>query len=138
MSVIEFNLNPSQRDLKIFGWLLPVFFTFIGGLMLWRFQSMSVAQSLWIVGVVMTLVYWGLPRLQRLVYVGWIYAAYPIGWTVSHIILAIVFYLVITPIGLVMWLVRYDPMQRKLDRQAKSYWSVRKSAADVKQYYRQF
>ena len=43
-----------------------------------------------------------------------------------------------TPIGLVMRAFGWDPMQRKLDPQATTYWLPRQQVTDVKRYYRQF
>jgi len=72
------------------------------------------------------------------VYVAWTYAALPIGWTISHVILASVFYLLVTPIGLLMRLSGRDPMHRKIDPSAKTYWMERKNVTDPARYFRQF
>ena len=74
----------------------------------------------------------------RIVYLGWMYAAYPIGWTVSHTMMAIAYYLVLTPIGIVMRTVRRDPLGQEIDKSAGSYWTRRKPAQSVDQYFRQF
>ena len=60
-------------------------------------------------------VYYLIPRLRRPLYRGWIYSVIPIGWLVSHLLLIIIYYLLFTPVGLVMRLVGYDPMRRKLE-----------------------
>ena len=65
------------------------------------------------------------PGLLRIVYLGMIYATLPIGIVVSYVILAATYYLVLTPIGLVMRLCGYDPMHRRFDRKAESYWVPR-------------
>ena len=44
---------------------------------------------------------------------------------VSPIVLGIMFYLVVTPIGLLMRLLGKDPLRLKSDREAKSYWITR-------------
>lgn len=90
------------------------------------------------VGVVGTLAMLLIPGAAKRVYRVWMFAALPIGWTVSHIVLGIVFYLVFTPIGLVMRLVGKDPMQRGFDREANTYWRTRTSQRDMKRYFRQF
>ena len=41
------------------------------------------------------------PAVVRPIYTGWMIAAFPIGWTVSQLMLCVVFYLVFTPVGLV-------------------------------------
>ena len=66
-----------------------------------------------------------------IIYLGMAYAAFPIGLVISHAILAAVYYAVLTPIGLLMHLVGRDPMRRRFDPQAESYWIERKPDEDV-------
>ena len=78
-------------------------------------------------------------RCRRWIYLGWLYAVFPIGWTVSHVLLAATYYLVVTPdraadaTGQ-----RRDPLERTLDRAASSYWTERRPVRDVRRYFRQF
>ena len=65
-------------------------------------------------------------------------AAYPIGLVVSHVILAIAFYLVFTPVGLLMrWLGR-DPMEREFDPSRASYWKKREERNEDARYFKQY
>jgi hypothetical protein len=48
---------------------------------------------------------WFSPRFLRLVSVGMSYAAFPVGFVVSHVVLALVYYGVLTPIIIVLLLV---------------------------------
>src|SRR6476660_8169932 len=41
------------------------------------------------------------PSLVRVIYTTWMMAAFPIGWLVSRVVLAIVFYLLFTPFAFV-------------------------------------
>lgn len=138
MAVIELKLDPSKKELKVFGAMLLAFFALVGGLVWWKFESRQAAQTIWTVGAVLTLVYFSLEPLRLYVYRGWMYAAYPIGWTVSHVLLGLIFYGVITPIGLIMRLLGRDPMQRGFEPNAATYWEPREQVADVKRYFRQF
>ena len=52
------------------------------------------------------------PEWVRLIYVGWMVLAFPIGWTVSQVMLAVMFYGLFTPIGLVFRLLGRDPLHR--------------------------
>ena len=52
------------------------------------------------------------PRLLRPIYVAWMVLAFPIGWTISQLILAVMFYGLFTPIGLVFRLIGRDPLLR--------------------------
>lgn len=56
----------------------------------------------------------------------------------NAIILGVVFYLLITPIGLMMRLFRRDPMQRSIDKKIASYWKPVQRQADPKTFDDQF
>ncbi|MEE3202467.1 MAG: SxtJ family membrane protein [Acidobacteriota bacterium] len=138
MAIIEINTDPSKKELRWFGAMLVVFVLAIGVLVRWQFDAPTVAQRIWIAGGLLSLVYVVVPSLRRWIFVGWIYAAFPIGWTVSHVLLASIYYLVFTPIGLLLRLIKGDPLERRLDRSAASYWRPHESLRDVRRYFRQF
>jgi fatty acid desaturase len=64
--------------------------------------------------------------------------AYPIGWVLSHLVLAIAYYLVLTPMGWLMRLVGHDPMHRAFDQRAASYWVSHDPGTSKPRYLRQF
>jgi hypothetical protein len=65
--------------------------------------------------------------------------AFALGWFNTRLFLGIVFYLIITPVGLVMRILRKDPLRLKFDRSAASYWTIRESKpVDQKRYERLF
>lgn len=80
------------------------------------------------------------PPLFRLIYRLWIQFSVVLGFFVSRILLTIIFFLVITPTGLIMKLVGKDPMDRKLDPNASSYWIRRDQEANgsIERYEKQF
>lgn len=138
MAVIAINTNPSRRDLLWFGVLLPIFFAFIGVLVWRRTGSLTPATTLWVVGGTVSTLFALWPASRRRIYVGWMYAVYPIGWTVSHLLLGVVYFGVITPLGLAMRVLRRDPLERRFDRAASSYWEAHDPAGRIKRYLRQF
>jgi ABC-type uncharacterized transport system permease subunit len=73
----------------------------------------------------------------RVVYLGLSYATYPIGYAVSHVVLVVVYYLVLTPIGLAMRLFGYDPLAGRFDAGAKTYWTPRENPKSVESYFKQ-
>ena len=55
------------------------------------------------------------------------------------LVLALVYYLVVTPIGLIMRLFGYDPMTRRRDCEFESFWVPRgKGDRGPESYFRQF
>jgi saxitoxin biosynthesis operon SxtJ-like protein len=138
MSLIRIDRNPSRRHLAVFGLLWLVFLAILGAMLFWRTGSILAAMAAWMLAIAVPAIGLFSPVFLRIVYVGAAYASFPIGWVVSHVILAAVYYLVLTPIGLVMRLVGYDPMRRRFDRDAKSYWSRREADESIARYFRQF
>jgi ABC-type uncharacterized transport system permease subunit len=138
MALIDIHRNPSRRELLWFGLLLLLFFGLVGGLVLWRSESLTASISIWTVGGLLTVVYYAVRPLRLPIFLGWIYVAYPIGFVMSHLVLGVIYFLVITPIGLIMRLLGRDPMERQFDRAAKSYWTRRGAAARTERYFRQF
>ncbi len=138
MGLIEINKNPSPRELKWFGLLFALFFGLVGAIVLWRSGSRTAAVILWSIGSVAAILFYVIRPWQRFMYLGWMYAAFPIGWIVTHVILALIYYLVFTPIGLAMRLLGKDPMNRNLEPETKSYWIEHRSDEDPARYFRQF
>ena len=137
MSLVRINRNPSRRELAVFGLCWLAFFALLALAALARSRQGSAA-LLAALAVLVPLAGRIWPAGMRLVYLAMAYLAFPIGLVVSFLILAAVYYLVLTPTGLVMRLVGYDPMQRRFDPQARSYWSPRESPRDPGRYFRQF
>lgn len=55
----------------------------------------------------------GWPNALRPVYHGWMHVGHALGWVNSRIILCVVFYLIVLPMGLIMRLAGKDPMSRR-------------------------
>jgi len=139
MSIIRINRHPTAKQLNQFGFIWLGFVAFFGAMAWFKFHQPAVATGLWIAAVVVPVIGWLFPAVMRLVFLGMSYAAWPIGFVVSHVILAMVYYLVITPIGLAMRVVGYDPMKRKRDPSQSSSWVERPSTGrGPESYFRQF
>ena len=139
MAMIDINWNPTTRELRQFaGVWFPGFFILLGGVVGYKTGSLPIAATIWSVSFVVSLIGYLVPSFMRVIFVGWMLAGYPIGWTISHVMLAVIFYLVLAPIGLLMRLFGNDPMQRQLDRSAKTYWVPHNPGGDTKRYFKQF
>ena len=139
MSIVQVNTDPTRKQLNQFGFIWLGFLTLFGVIAFFKLDAPTLAKVLWVVAVVVPVIGWLVPAFMRLVFVGMSYLAWPIGFVVSHVVLALVYYLVFTPIGLVMRLFGYDPMRRRFDPEAATYWIARdEKASDAKRYFRQF
>ena len=84
------------------------------------------------------MIFFAVPVVRRPLYLGWMYATLPIGWVVTHVMLGLIYYLMFTPIGLIMRLGGRDLMQRRFDREASSYWIEHRPDDRPERYFRQF
>jgi hypothetical protein len=137
MALVQINWKPKPRELRQFAalWvgffgLLGVYFRFVGG-------ASTAAAVLWAISLVGVAGLFA-PAFVRPLYVVWMGLAMPIGWLVSHLLLLVMYYLVLTPIGLIMRACGYDPLERRLDRKARSYWYDQEETEGFEQYFKQF
>ncbi len=137
MALIEIH-HPSTRDIRVFGLVLALFFGFIGGLVWWKSGSLGTPKVLWMIGGVLAIIYYAVPRLRLVMYYGWIKLGYPVGWIISHLALLLFYYLVLTPIGLIMRAFGRDLMRRQFDRDASTYWDERNPDGHPARYFKQF
>jgi hypothetical protein len=76
------------------------------------------------------------PTSVRPVYVGLMAVTLPIGWVVSGLLLRAVFYLVVTPVGLVFRAIGRDALQLEQPK-TSSYWIDHDEPDDPAGYFRQ-
>lgn len=136
MSLIRIDKNPSGRQLIVFGGAWLGFFG-VAGWLCWHRGRHAAAEALWGAAALVPLAGAVSRRAIRSAYVGLSYATYPIGFVVSHVALALVYYLALAPIGLTMRLFGHDPLSRKFDKAAKSYWKRRKGPRPPASYFDQ-
>jgi len=115
-------LDPTVRDLRRLGLTFLIVLTLVGGFLAWKgaLPGFYLAVS----GVLFGL--WGMvwPGGLKSVYHIWMGFAVIIGYFVSRILLTLLYYLMVTPIGLTARIFGKDFMDiRSADR--KSYWIKR-------------
>jgi hypothetical protein len=130
--------RPSDRQLRQFAVLAAVFF--LGLALRWSWQVESATPTAIGAGLAIFIgsIGWWKPRAIRPIYLGWMIAAFPIGWTVSRMILGILFYGVFTPLGLCFRILRRDALSLKLQPEAASYWTLKETPGDPRRYFRQY
>ena len=64
------------------------------------------------------------PLLAKWITIAWLKLAHVLGWINGRILLAVIFFLVLTPLALLRRAMKRDPM-RVVDRSATSHWTSR-------------
>ena len=119
------NLDVNTKSLRKFGLSVGAVFCILA---LWMFlkNHFPLALSiLGIVGVLLMVMALTIPKALKEIYKVWMGMAFAIGWVVSRIILAILFFLVVTPIGFIAQLFGKEFMDIRKNKRRNTYWIER-------------
>ncbi|MBN2192099.1 MAG: hypothetical protein JW751_04725 [Polyangiaceae bacterium] len=145
--IVELNLNPDVRLLRQFGFIALAAFgllavcawfevlLFASGLGAARTATAVALLTAGVISTLFSLVY---PRANRPAYVLLSVVAFPIGFVLSYLVMGILFFVVITPVGLLLRAVGEDPMRRRLHGPQKSYYVKARPTRPRLTYFRQF
>jgi len=131
------NIKSSKRELRKFGLTVGIALGIFGGLFLWRGRGyydilFYIAGAFILLGLVFPIV---LKPIQKV----WMTLAVILGWVMTRVILCILFYVVVTPIGLISRLFGKAFLDLKFDENAQTYWVPKKSSGtDKSGYEKQF
>jgi hypothetical protein len=131
------DTRPSPQQLRWFGLLLLVFCVAVGAVLGARLASTQLAAGLAGLGLALAVLYYAVRPLRLPLYLAWMRATRPLGAAFSALLLGVIYFLVITPIGLAARLFGRDALARRFDPAATSYWSRRSPSADPARYLRQ-
>ena len=134
MALLEFNRNPTERQLRQFGMVCLLVLPLVGWL--WRG---GLATIFWLAGVGLLVAVLGMvqPRSLRPLFLLLSMFAAPLGFLVSEVVLVLIYFGLFLPLGLVFRWIGRDALQLKLDRSASTYWQAKKQPATAARYYRQ-
>ncbi len=139
MSLVEIDWNPKSKQLQSFGKIALVASAVIS-LLLYLLKGVAVQWVLIIFcfGFIIFIISLISLKLTKMIYLGMILVTLPIGWVVSFILLSAFYFLLLAPLGLIFRLIGRDPLCRKFDPNAKSYWLSRQQPKGPEQYFHQF
>lgn len=138
MKLIEINTNPSRRELKQFAFAWLVFFLLIAGLMHWKGACAPIVWAVVSVAILVPSLGCLSRQALRPAYLGMAYLAYPIGFVLSHLILMLVYYLIMTPTGLILRLTNRGFFPKKPDPEIGSYWTAKTRTRKADDYFKQY
>lgn len=134
----EINVRPDQKTLRQFALLWIVILSAIAAGQELVHGRTTFAMLLGVAAAV-----GGLPGLLWPATIRWLFVAltvatFPIGWLVSWLLFAVVYYFLFTPIALCFRIAGRDPLCRRFAAESESYWKQKPRTADVRRYFRQF
>ncbi|SRR5258706_8006770 len=135
--LMKINKNPSHKELRQFGWTLIIGFGILGTLFFWR-GKLDGAYGLWGIGGSLGILSLFVPFAAKSLYRLWMGWAFIMGTVVTRVILALLFFVVITPVALLFRLFGRDALRLKKDPTASSYWTDHRKMTDKSYYQRLF
>lgn len=139
MAILEVNWKPSRRELSQFaGIWFPLACAMLCGILYKATGSWQWPAALGSMAAILSVTAFFVPAFAQRLYVVWMVGVFPIGWTVSHVLMGLIYYLLVTPMGLIMRLFGRDSMGSTFDPARDSYWTRRQPPKDNKQYFRQY
>ena len=126
------NIPNSNKDIRSFGITIGIILFIISGLLM--YYNKEIYQVIGIIAL--TFIGLGLiiPVVLKPFYFVWMTFAAILGWIMTRVILSLVFYLIITPIGLLARLLGEDFLALK-KTESDSHWNYRDSTKELNQDY---
>jgi len=132
------GIDSSRRELRKFGFVMAGALAVIGGLLLWRDKP----YYMYFFGCSVLLAVPGalLPTILKPIQKAWMTLAVIMGWIMTRVILCVLFFLVLTPIALLMRLLGKDVLNMNFESgSSTSYWIPKQSdQSEERDYQRQF
>jgi len=138
MNLSDLPLNPTTRALRQFAGAWLVFFSLMAAHQYFRRGHHEAGLLIGAAALIFGVLGLVKPGAVRWLFVTWMVAAFPIGWAISQVMMLLMFYLLITPIALILRLRGRDPLNRKPAPGRSSWWLSKPSPQDVRSYFRQY
>jgi hypothetical protein len=113
----------STKALREFAWIMAGAIAGLFGLLLPLLKGHRLPMLPWALAVVFVILGVILPRSLKPVYELWLKIGHVLGWLNNRLILTLIFGLLVTPMALVMKLIKRDTMQRQWQPHLTTYRS---------------
>lgn len=117
------NIKSSHKELREFGLTIGAILVILGSLALWRgkcvYPYLLAAGAFFIVFGLLA------PQSLKWLQIAWMAFGAVLGFFTSRIVLAILFYAVITPISFLTKILGKDILDERIDKARTSYWQER-------------
>jgi len=110
-----------RQELRNFGLMMAGFLATIFGVIIPLARRHESPLWIWVIAIFFVAFALVAPNALNPIYQGWMRFGLVMGWIETRIILGLVFYAMILPMGVVMRLLGNDPLQRKLQKREPSY-----------------
>lgn len=133
----RFNRHPTRRDIRYFSITLLIA-CLLFALVLILADKSSAALRIGGAGGFLSIVCYFAPIIGRAVYLVWMGATFALGFIISPVVTALIFYLIVTPIGIFLRLAGKDRLRLKTPKNVTTYFNDYSEPSDKESFCRQF
>jgi len=131
------NIKSEKSDLRKFGITVGIIFMIIAGFLFWKEKESF--QIFLTIGITLFLTAITIPVILKPVYWIWMIFATILGWIMTRVILSLLFFVILTPIGLIARLFGKQFIELKWNKTNSTYWNYRnKDEFEKEKYEKQF
>lgn len=127
------NIKKGKKEVRSFGITIGIILLVVAGFLFYK-EKDSFQSFIFIAGSFISLGFL-IPIVLKPIYLAWMIFAVILGWFMTRIILSLLFFLVITPTGLLIKMMGKDLLELKKQEVQGSYWNVRDSGKEQNQNY---
>jgi hypothetical protein len=129
------KLDRSPGALRRFGIMVGAALLLLGALLLAGGKAGGLFLS---IGMLLLLAAAFAPWVLRYIYKPWMTLAFALSWVVTRLILTLLFFLVVTPLGLLQRLCGKRPLEFRFRTGENTYWQARTTHPVPADYEKQF
>jgi len=127
------NIKSGRSDIRKFGITIGIILLIIAGFLFYQEKDsfrilVGVATALIVSGII-------IPIILKPLYLIWMIITTILGWFMTRLILSLIFFVIVSPIGLVSRLLGKDYLSLNKDDSIKSYWNYRDRDKEKNQDY---
>ena len=127
------NIRKDNKAIRDFGILIGIILLIIAGILFYKERESY--ELIILLGIAFIGLGLGMPIILKPFYSIWMYFAVVLGWFMTRLILGLLFYIIVSPIGLISRLFGKEFLELKNISFNRSYWNYKDSGRISHQDY---
>ena len=127
------EIKTTKKEIRNFGITIGSIFLIIGAILLWK-NNINYPIFM-IIGIILLVSGLVIPIILKPIYFLWMIFATILGWIMTRVILSMLFYIILTPIGLIARLFGKQFLELRWEKSKESYWNFRTNEHLKKENY---
>lgn len=130
------RLEITPKALRNFGLLFCVIFGIWAGMMYWKVNPYWPWAVMASIGFLLISIF--SPMAFRQPYRLWMLLSFLLGWFMTRVILSLTFFVIMTPIGIILKFLGKDTLNKAFHKDAETYWNKHEPIRNKERYNKQF